>query len=661
VTVAAIPQRKQESVRPIRYDRDVKLVEFEIEGFGRFEERTSLKVVGNLVAILGPNEAGKSTLLRAMASLKDSEFLESDKPRRSNLSPLLRWHFKLSEENKAAIEDFAEGVERVVVQRSGSGERKTWFFLPNRPTRPMDHRRPLVEMLRALELLDHPLFEQSTLPDAIDTLERDVETLESDWIDGLEQLSETIRSVSASEAAEASASEDEVERDSADDSRNSTIALLDATADALDDAVLAERDPTPVRKVIDELSDQLPDIVLYAHADRDLRSEYDLDLVASAPPAALSHLTALAGLDLQTLAAAIEGGRMADVSTWRSQANDQLRDAFADAWTQQQAPLQFEVQGTTLLIQVSGDDGFSSVAEHSDGMRWFAALMAFAHGWKNPTILLADEIETHLHYDAQTDLVEILINQPFAEKVVYTTHSFGCLPPDLGAGVRIVRQLDDRRSRIENGFWGKGSGFSPLLAGMGAASLGLMPTRLGIITEGPSDAVLLPALLREASGEESLPYSIAPGLSTVSAVAMADLAHDAATVAFLTDSDPGGEELRRLLREAGIPDSLVFELEPGGECTLEDLIDTDIYVDVANRHLDGLGAEKNVDSNLFANRRRRARFLHDWCAGSQIPTPRKVDIAQELADISVDRQILTAGAVALLQALHEHFCAITRA
>jgi predicted ATP-dependent endonuclease of OLD family len=53
-------------------------------------------------------------------------------------------------------------------------------------------------------------------------------------------------------------------------------------------------------------------------------------------------------------------------------------------------------------------------------------------------ILLLDEIETHLHYDAQADLAQMLAKQEIVAKVIYTTHSMGCLPEDLGTGVRFI-------------------------------------------------------------------------------------------------------------------------------------------------------------------------------------------------------------------------------
>ena len=116
-------------------------------------------------------------------------------------------------------------------------------------------------------------------------------------------------------------------------------------------------------------------------------------------------------------------------------------------------------------------------------------------------ILLIDEADIHLHYDAQADLIQMLSHQQQAAQVIYTTHSAGCLPKDLGTGVRLVEpNKDQERSGVENWPWQKDQGFGPLLLGMGASTLAFVPTRAALIGEGGSEIVLLPTLIREAVG-----------------------------------------------------------------------------------------------------------------------------------------------------------------
>ena len=328
----------------------------------------------------------------------------------------------------------------------------------------------------------------------------------------------------------------------------------DEAREGLDEIVSQERLTSPHQMAIEALQNRVPVIRFFEDADRDLTSQYDLSEVAYSPPRALKHLASLADLSLPELWYEVQSQSIADFGTRRNAANRRLMEVFEENWNQQGIALQFEIQGNILHIQASTpeDTGLSDISERSDGLRWFAALLAFSHGWSDRPILLVDEIESHLHYDAQADLISVLSRQTFTSKVIYTTHSFGCLPNDLGTGVRVVQPIDNATSRLENGFWKKGAGFSPLLASMGAAAMSFTPARYALISEGPADAIMLPTLLRQASGEDELGFHIAPGLSSVAAAAIGELDSEAGRVGFIADGDQGGMNLANKLRSSGI-------------------------------------------------------------------------------------------------------------
>src|SRR5690606_32745520 len=146
--------------------------------------------------------------------------------------------------------------------------------------------------------------------------------------------------------------------------------------------------------------------------------------------------------------------------------------------------------------------GSTLIAERSDGFRAFVSLLAFTrrHSPSAAPILLLDEAEQHLHYDAQADLVAMFHKQDIAAKIVYTTHSAGCLPHDLGSGVRAIEPIrgadgeDSGRSRVVNSFWQEGPGYTPLLLLMGARNLAFAPSRRSLLVfgEGGTELVLLP-------------------------------------------------------------------------------------------------------------------------------------------------------------------------
>ena len=120
-------------------------------------------------------------------------------------------------------------------------------------------------------------------------------------------------------------------------------------------------------------------------------------------------------------------------------------------WSQPEVTIYLRLSNYQLHILIGEDSQFENIERRSDGLRQFVALLMFlTHkpSYSIKPILLIDEVEIHLHYDAQADLVQTLAEQEIAEKVIYTTHSIGCLPEDLGMGVRVVKQLENQHSGL---------------------------------------------------------------------------------------------------------------------------------------------------------------------------------------------------------------------
>ena len=176
------------------------------------------------------------------------------------------------------------------------------------------------------------------------------------------------------------------------------------------------------------------------------------------------------------------------------------------------------VHPAQLQVYVAEDGGPTlRLADRSDGLRAFVALVAFleAKNLTSPPILVLDEAENHLHWDAQADLITLFYLQDKVEQIIYSTHSPGCLPHDLGLGVRAVLPDPDapHHSTVENWIWESSPGFRPLLLRMGASTAAMTPHRFAVMTEGLADFILLPSLLRDATGKEALKYQIVPGIA----------------------------------------------------------------------------------------------------------------------------------------------------
>jgi len=627
-----------------------------------------VKLHGDLIALIGPNEAGKSSILRALGLLQsDDPFRRSDEHRRSGTSPELAWCFQLDDDDEAALAEIPEAasVARVVVTKGENGARR-WSFHPDEPVRGRATRRELDDLIECF--LDSPVIDdvpivegddfRQSLQAVLEALRLDVDNFGADIVNLLATTGAQI------ETLDLGFQSDDLETEGGDenaDARRNLLQIRDQLARSLNEQARRESGRTPAARVQAILEPRLPGMIIYTQEDRDLRGSYDLEEVAEDPPPALRHLRFLSGLDLVQLRQEIRDGLRADVATRRERANRTLRDAFDKSWNQQKVALQIDVNESTLFVHAISldalDAGMSDLSERSDGMRWFASLLAFVHGWGGKPILLVDEIETHLHYDAQADLINLLGRQEFTAKVIYTTHSFGCLPPDIGNGIRLVEPIDETTSQLVNGFWRNGVGFSPLLTSMGAAAVSFTPSRHAVIVEGPADAILLPTLLRQASdSEQALGFQIAPGVAEVAAAKLSGLKAEAGRVVFLVDGDQGGLENQKKLTDGGIDSGHIAVLSDSTGKTVvaletEDLVDAHLYANAVNGELACWNDNPPAVTTTDLGSALRTKALKAWCVKNQLEVPDKVAVAERVIEMATEGPVFETARQNLLQQL----------
>lgn len=342
-------------------------------------------------------------------------------------------------------------------------------------------------------------------------------------------------------------------------------------------------------------------------------------------------------------------------------ANQKLQAKFADAWKQSNITVHLKIEGPVLAIRIKQDGNtITQFGERSAGLQMFVALVAFlaAREQAVPPILLIDEAETHLHIDAQADLVNTFMRQQQASKIVYTTHSPACLPPDLGSNIRAV--LPDKehgsRSTIEGSFWHGAAGFSPLMLAMGAGAAAFSTARYVVLAEGASEMLLLPSLIKAAVGLNDLEYQVTQGLSETPASMYPELDLVGARVAFLVDGDKGGGDLRKALVKAGVPDSQIVQL---GAVTLENLLDRDSYCEVLSKLL----TEANPDVQVpqlpelpDMSKYPWPSVIGDWAAANRLKLPGKRVLASRLVEEGLAKP--SAVGARSLRALHKALGAI---
>ncbi|WP_269306006.1 AAA family ATPase [Aeromicrobium sp. HA] len=629
----------------------MRVSRIEFAGFRRLAD-TATSIDGSLTAFVGFNEAGKTTVLNALTWFTQGGIVSPvdfnrSRPPASDSTPVVKVFYELDDDDQKLFADIAmeKPPTTLVMNRNRDGGLFR-SFIP-RPSRPTAAFTAAAERLAIAKVRLASQLEGAADEDAEDP---------NDWIDMVESVLGDFSGEWPEQSLRATENLSSWLREVPPGRKQSRDAKL---ADLLDVVVDLMGEDHPSEAVWQAISGRRPEFVLFQEQDRLLETSYEInpDQRSLVHPAVV-RLLSLAEIDLDMMWTHIQGGDSTKRETLLERGNDRLREVFDQAWNQSKVTVRFNVNGHRLEVLIkelhsAGD--VTTISERSDGMRTFVALVAFLETGDHdvPPVLLIDEAETHLHYDAQADLVSVLLKSVDTTQVFYTTHSPGCLPSDLGTGIRVVVRDPDYAdaSVIKNNFWnGEGPGFSPLLFAMGAGAAAFSMCRNAVLAEGASDMVLLPSLIRAATGIDDLDFQVAPGLANAhgSGIRVEEVA---ARVVYLTDGDQGGKDHEKLLTAVGVDASRIFRLPENH--AVEDLLRPEFYLATVNEFLARMGQGKRFEATDVPPGIPIAKAFADWAKTNRVQAPSKVEIAYALLRRE-DRQLTSRGKKALAR-LHEKF------
>lgn len=628
----------------------MRCTRIEFHGFRRLAD-TATNLDGLITAFVGPNEAGKTTILDALVWLTDGGELpvvwQSRSHRPTRKQAVVRAFFALSKDDLATVSQFALNEEPRTLAMLRRADGSVGYEIspaPRRPARVFDlANRRLAESRARLKYRPHgpEAHEDDDGPGVwADRVAGSLKEPDAQWS---EEALEQIRSLTGWLDEPASARSTKP--------RDARLAALLREVEAL---VASEH---PRRAVEAALVERIPSFVSFTEQNRVLATSHEMssEALRANPPPALRDLLRIAGVDLDTLWTHTANGDTSSRESLLDQGNARLLTFFDQSWNQAKIAVRISTSGTQLEIFVKElrDGGpVTNIEERSDGLRVFVALVAFlaSGGWQVPPVLLIDEAETHLHFDAQADLVGVLLRSLDAEQVLYSTHSPGCLPSDLGTGIRLVaRDPDDLSSSvIKSNFWAdEEPGYAPLLFAMGAGAAAFSICRRAIVGEGPTEMVLLPSLLRLAAGVDDLGYQVAPGLSNARTLGMR-VEEVAAKVVYLADGDGGGDNLVKHLAQIGVRRSRIFQLPKG--MAVEDLVPVEDYLAAVNGLLAEMNQPKRLGRSDLADGVPVATCYSNWAKRLKIQAPSKIEIAYRL--LAADQLRLKGEAKKHLRSLH---------
>ena len=631
----------------------MNLVWFELQGYKRFCSKSKINVDGKLVAIVGPNEAGKTSLLQCLRHFNsNSAFVrkggaqELTRGKEMSATDIVAvWRFALDASDHAELSGI-EGHENVrwyTVEKFVDGDIN--HSINQQPQRTLSHRIHAVKAIQAYidsgradepnegeNENDHDNPHYDLCQEVLSGLSSDSKKLPDSLLESINRLAEHF----------------------ADENGETKEPRL---AEKLAFLHSFESSPHPADQILDCLWELRPQILLFGADDRDLHTEYDIreyffedrKTTRQPIPTALQNLCAASALDLEVLYAAQENDDRGKVRTLLEKSEETINQLLRESWTQSKLTLSLELDTFRLQILLKSERGdYVKVVERSEGLRQFLALLLFLSKRAESNvcpIVLIDEAEMHLHYDAQADLVQTLAKQRLASKVIYTTHSAGCLPEDLGSGVRLVA-VDDPHSIVENWFWqSERPGFSPLLFAMGASTLAFVPMRYSVVGEGAADMILLPAILKEVLEVDVIGFQVVPGLASHTNEQIGIIDNESTRTIYLVDGDSAGRAIKAKILSSGVAPSRIVDLPVLNkqETVLEDYISDEVYLRCVNVDLEMSGCPPMSAKNLANSNRPKQVEL--WCKQHNCSIPSKRAIAYRIVDEKNEHRIVAGSAI----------------
>lgn len=543
-------------------------------GFRSFGQKVQrLQPHERLTVLVGPNEAGKSSLLDALRSL-DSPVAQDDI--HGELEPEdceFEFLFELADDEKELVErEAGHRADSLALTKNVGSEDETWDIRPRPPSRDLA------------------------------ALEKTIEKVMSNggvYTEGIETACVQLRD--ACEKSPTHSIDEPLLRQTLETYQDR---LPDAKEDLAKLIQIAFAE-TPFEKVVRSLQASLPRILSFDDAHRGLVDRYPIVAPTPQPNSPsrpqnrqpLDNLMSLAGLDLDDLSK-----HRGKVQIASQEANDRLREAFGEIWGPDKPYPQIGLDPSWVQVYVrdpSNDvQNGLSIERRSAGVRWLVELVCLIGPSSNrgrQTILLTvDEIEQHLHYDAQVDVLEWLQQGVPRVQVICTTHSIGCWPRNLGSQMNAISKARGQSAIAAGPYSPSEAGYSGLLRALGATRANLALNRKIVFCEGEIDELLFPGLFREVVGDEVEPCFVGSLAQTSGRSAPTHKVN--APEVYLLDKDSAGDAMRKeLLRGDQTRVNQIFDVGLGADRrTIEDLVHIDVYragIEIWKR-------EKGIDDDL---------------------------------------------------------------
>lgn len=331
----------------------MRLIKIKIAGYRRFKDPTTINFDGKLIALVGPNEAGKSTILEAVERVGDTDPISIQERTRatvpSDRSTCIEalWLLDEADLEEISVSNGSDRPRWFVERKTFGGTIESELIPPL-----LRDRRPRERVLKRLDkALDSKPLKALDADDEKELTLARVKELREEIAAADERLSADTIAALRWLAIELDEDIDEAPKYVQD-----LVGQLRAAADY-------EEDEHPDDTARDILNGLTPAFLRFDLAERELDSTYDLTEVADDPPRALANLAALAGLDLRKLRDEIALADRGIAIERLDAANAQLKQRIAEAWGQFDIEPRFSNDDYVLRFLVrTGKGGLQDIA-----------------------------------------------------------------------------------------------------------------------------------------------------------------------------------------------------------------------------------------------------------------------------------------------------------
>lgn len=554
----------------------MRLLKVHLDGYKRFREHTSLHVGRPRLALIGRNESGKSSVLSALVGLgrpnwnTDDLNMHRDSPAHH---PVIKVEFSLEERDIAPLRPlgFATFPTRLHCWKTFGGALE-WQLSPEPTYEAWDEASAVRDALEAINELLSPSGSSGLAIIATRLANQDLLQLQealnrrvpisADHLQTLQALATGTHPHFSSKSPQ-----DQGRLQTTLHQLYSAWALRATPAKDRFGGMLGRH--WPVFALFDPASDLLEPRV----------SLHDLSDEAAAARAPLLLLIRFGGQSGKAVLDFVRAGKRREAQTILTRAERRINERVADSWPNRNLNIKLHLEDGTLELQVADrqTDEILPFTARSQGLKIFLSLMAFSqrHDREKHLVVLIDEIETHLHVDAQRQLIQALERLPSDHQFIYTTHSPFALPSDVSA-VREIHANDvNGTSTVENHVWQNTTkGLLGLHLRMGASEAAHWLSRHLLVVEGITDAVLIPRMMAAALGALPRGITCVPGFPYAGKTPLI-FESQGLSVAYWFDGDRAGQGYVKALTAQQVPPD---RLHTWPDATMvEDYLSEDLY------------------------------------------------------------------------------------